>query len=106
MGGKDKNGIDCSRLIFESLKPIFGNFSGEICAEDFSRSSQEITAKDAQIGDFVLLKNENGIAHHIAVITAIEPTIKIIDASSIQGKVLESTMNFKKPLFYKNSYIQ
>jgi len=106
MWGKDKNGIDCSRLIFESLKPIFGDFSGEICAEDFSRSSQAIEAKDAQVGDFVLLNSENGIANHIAVITALSPDLKIIGASSSEWKVTESIMNYKNPLFHKNSYIQ
>jgi len=105
MGGKDRNGIDCSRLIFESLKPVFGDFSGEICAEDFTRANPKIEKKDAQIGDFVSLKSGNGIANHIGVITSTTPEIRIIQASQSNGKVVEGRINYQYPLFYRNSYI-
>jgi|GEM_PF-7086393 len=106
MGGKDRDGIDCSRLIFESLKPIFGDFTGEICAEDFTRKCIKIERSDAKIGDFVALKSNNGITNHIGIITTITPEMKIIQASQSDRKVIEGEMDYQNPLFYKNPYIQ
>lgn len=101
-GGTNKNGYDCSGLVFSTFQSE--NISLPRTSFEQSKIGKPIKINDAQKGDLIFFKtNKSKQINHVGLITEVNSNeIKFVHSSTAKGVIISST---KEP-YYQNSFTQ
>ena len=82
-GGEDKNGVDCSHLVYAAYNSVFKSYAYRT-AEGYLHDSAFAPAKSPVVGDVIVFPAVNGASVHIGIITDVRGT-KFIGAQTSTG---------------------
>lgn len=101
-GGTNKNGFDCSGLVFTTFESE--NIKLPRNSYEQSKIGIVIPLKDAQKGDLIFFRtNKSKQINHVGLITEVNSNeIKFVHSSTSKGVIISST---KEP-YYLNSFAQ
>ncbi|MFB9078482.1 C40 family peptidase [Flavobacterium procerum] len=101
-GGTNKNGFDCSGLVFTTFESQ--SIKLPRSSYDQAKIGKVIPLNDAQKGDLIFFKtNKSNRINHVGLITEVlRDEIKFIHSSTSKGVIISST----KETYYKNAFEQ